>query len=801
MNKWIQYLISILSILCLATVCVVLQPNSTSQASKLYAAADHTIPLSGTFVRYSSPVLENLDTDTDLEIVVGGSDGRLYAVNHDGTSLSGFPYNTGQGAAIESSPAIGDIDNDGQMEIIFGAGSTFTPNAHGGLYAIDTNGSLLWQFYTGDFNGDGWRDGVYSTPALGDIDGDGKLEVVFGAWDGYVRALNGEDGSVLWQVFVRDTVWSSPALGDIDRDGYLDVVIGVDAHAESAFGTPDGGSLHVFTRDGAEMPGFPQHIDEIIQSSPALGDIDGDGWLDIVVGTGGYYGRGRQVHAWDHNGNYLSGWPKSTGDYCSSSPALGDIDGDGELEVVIGCNDGKIYAWNADGSQKFATQVHNSGGSSQWGISTSPILADVDGDGTPEILFSYAWDVGVLEGNGTQTGTFYGTYYTVSNSPAVGDIDKDGTLKVVVAGGYNNGANGMIYIWDLTSTSIANPWPMFHRDAAHNGHVPAAPVLSASPASLHFLHQTGDTTPPTLSFRLTNAGDCAVDWTASAPGDLSVTASGAIEPTVTDYDVVSVTVLDPTSYGAGTHNLGSVTISGADTTCGPVDGVSVPVVFESGDLSCLYLPAVLSGYTPVLYSDDFDDYSSGWLVAEDGKTSSGYFGLEYGVHISKVDLNVPRATARGPFSASGDYAVQVEARGTSMAFARCGIIFNASADMSQYDYFFIDNRYPTDTWVGSNLGRYSNGSHTLLSHSSVSGTTVEIYEPNTLRVEIAGSQIRAYVDGVQIMSYTDSNPPGRGYVGLYTEHAYYGSTSSPETHWDQYHQANCHFDNLIVTGR
>jgi hypothetical protein len=152
--------------------------------------------------------------------------------------------------------------------------------------------------------------------------------------------------------------------------------------------------------------------------------------------------------------------------------------------------------------------------------------------------------------------------------------------------------------------------------------------------------------------------------------------------------------------------------------------------------------------------------------------------------------------AQGPFYASGDYAVQVEARGTTMAFARCGIIFNASADMSRYDYFFIDNRYPTDPNQGSKLRRYENGSHKALKAKPVSGTTVELYEPNILRVKVVGSQIRAYVDGVQILSYDDSSPPGGGYIGLYAEHAYYGSPSSPSPY---YHKANCHFDNLIVT--
>ncbi|UCC62295.1 MAG: VCBS repeat-containing protein, partial [Anaerolineae bacterium] len=459
------------------------------------------------------------------------------------------------------------------------------------------------------------------------------------------------------------------------------------------------------------------------------------------------------------------------------------------------------YAWNGDGSQKFAQTVQDRYGSSSWGVGASPILADVDDDGTPEILFAYNWDVGVLEGDGTQSSTFYQTSYTVSNSPAIGDIDADTRLEVVVAGGASGGANGTIYIWDLTATSEANPWPMFHRDAAHNGHLPAVPVLSASPGSLYFIHPTGDSTEPTLSLCLSNSGDCAVEWTASAPSALRVTPdTGTVVPIVTSDEAISVGVRNPQSYGPGTHSLGSVTVTGADTDCGAVDSISVPVTLEVGDFWYAYLPTTMRGYAPVLYNDDFNDPASGWPIAEDGETGSGYFGLEYGVHISQVDLDVPRATARGPFSVSGDYAIQVEAQGTTMAFARCGIIFNASADMSRYDYFFVDNRYPTDPVQGSNLWRYEGGSHRQLKVRPVSGATVELYEPNTLRVEVVDAQIRAYVDGVQIISYNDRDPPGGGYVGLYAEHAYYGEPGSPEMYWYQYHKANCHFDDLIVAG-
>jgi outer membrane protein assembly factor BamB len=67
---------------------------------------------------------------------------------------------------------------------------------------------------------------VFSSPSLGDIDNDGKLEVVVGSRDGKVYALNGEDGSLLWSYKTGDWVASSPSLGDIDNDGKLEVVVG-----------------------------------------------------------------------------------------------------------------------------------------------------------------------------------------------------------------------------------------------------------------------------------------------------------------------------------------------------------------------------------------------------------------------------------------------------------------------------------------------------------------------------------------------------------------------------------------------
>ena len=115
---------------------------------------------------------------------------------------------------VYSSPALGDIDGDGKLEMVVGSGDLK-------VYALNgEDGSFLWS-YTTDY----W---ISSSPALGDIDGDGKLEVVVGSWDNKVYGLNGENGSFLWSYTTGSNVIESPALGDIDGDGKLEVVVGSD---------------------------------------------------------------------------------------------------------------------------------------------------------------------------------------------------------------------------------------------------------------------------------------------------------------------------------------------------------------------------------------------------------------------------------------------------------------------------------------------------------------------------------------------------------------------------------------------
>ncbi len=99
-----------------------------------------------------------------------------------------------------------------------------------------------------------------------------------------------------------------------------------------------------------------------------------------------------KVYAWHADGTAVTGWPRTTGGAVGCSPALADLDGDGKPEVIIGSNDGNVYAWQADGT--LAAGWPRATGSPVQG---SPAVADVDGDGRMEVFVAclagsvYAW--------------------------------------------------------------------------------------------------------------------------------------------------------------------------------------------------------------------------------------------------------------------------------------------------------------------------------------------------------------------------------------------------------------------------
>ena len=610
---------------CVALLTLSLGEFGGSAAPGQAAPEGLWVTLSGAWVR-SSVALGDLTGDGVDDVVVGGSDGRIYAYSGTGAGLL-WMYDTcadtGICASIESKPAIGDLDRDGHNEVVVGVGSTFTPQAPGGIWALRCNGSRMWYRLSGDFNGDSIPDGVHSSPALADVDlnDGGKLEVIYGGFDAHVRVLN-HDGTVVWDLFTRDTIWSSPAIGDLDRDGKPEIVIGSDAHWEPAFGTVDGGKLYAFNgEDGTLVPGFFIQVDEVVWSAPALGDLNGDGWLEIVVGTGDCYehvacasgGRTHPVtdaiYAYDRNGNPLPGWPVHLPEFTLASPALGDMDGDGDLEIVFNTGDGYVHVLHSDGREmagwpRLVTTPAGPGQVVHFPTTASPVLADLTGDGRPEVILPSNWEIVVWDWTGLQLTRDrwpplawqwnLDTLYTVYGTPAVGDVDGDGYVELVAAGATQNGANGALYKWDRPGLRehLATAWAQFRFTYGNIGRYPVPPRVMGLPGLLLALHEYGDGNAEHATWYMVNRGDELVDWTVTdKPAGVTVTpSSGQLGWAGQVVDVA----VSAAGFLTGTYDLGAIELSGA-AGGQPVAGLpaSIPVRLVVGDVRCTFLPLAL----------------------------------------------------------------------------------------------------------------------------------------------------------------------------------------------------------------
>ncbi|MCB0117156.1 MAG: VCBS repeat-containing protein, partial [Caldilineaceae bacterium] len=426
-----------------------------------------------------------------------------------------------------------DLDGDGSIEIVAPVGDIFQTQTVGGIVVLNSQGGLLWTYKTFDHHGtalqpDGLPDGVVSTPALGDLDNDGDLEIVFGGFDFRVHVLHHNGVAATgWPKFMRDTIWSSPALADLDSDGDLEIIIGIDTHEEAAFNTPNGGGLYVYNFDGSLVPGWPQFVGEVIYSSPAVADLEGDGTLEIVHGTGDFYlnaQAGHKIYVWAANG--VLKWSGSTGGYTYASPALGDVDGDGQFEVVANAkNDRKTYVWNANGSPLWSqTPLNHRGDSIE--LSNAPIVADYNNDSVPDVFTNVFWDAVALNGpNGSQLTASqypgdnrpgYLSNYTASdNGSAVGDIDGDGLLELIIANANISGQNAQVVYWDLPTPANANtaPWPMFGQNPAHTRFLSRSQAFDAKVVSRNLPTVAQPGASSQIAITLRNTG--TETWTAA----------------------------------------------------------------------------------------------------------------------------------------------------------------------------------------------------------------------------------------------------------------------------------------------
>ena len=340
--------------------------------------------------------------DKKLEIVCGDENGYLYAFNHQGLILDGFPHHYGYYTGVFT-PALEDFDRDGKLEIVVISHDWDSPYDNAYLHAlkVTSNGPVELQGFPVAL-----EKGASNSPAVGDLDGDGDVEIVVGTGGTTDLSIQAkiiafsDSGEVLpgfpW-IVGKNSVSNSPTLYDLDCNGTLEILIRVKPDYNNING------IYALDYQGNVVPGFPLPIDfGNPDACVAVGDMDGDDIPEIAYG-GVEAVDSAKVWVYDLNGNLLSGYPvKVYRTWVDGSVAIADVDGDNLGDVVCGTNGtaskpGMIRAFNYQGQEVNGFPLMP-GNPILNSFETHPTLVDIDGDGDTEIFAGrvdqnvYCWD-------------------------------------------------------------------------------------------------------------------------------------------------------------------------------------------------------------------------------------------------------------------------------------------------------------------------------------------------------------------------------------------------------------------------
>ncbi|RMG67005.1 MAG: T9SS C-terminal target domain-containing protein [Calditrichaeota bacterium] len=454
----------------------------------------------------SIPTLADIDCDGDLDLFTGNSlDGTINFYTNTGSGPGSVPrfhfitsqfqgisiISGGKGRPRASQPhgsnalEFADIDADGDLDLFWGdffteslyflenSGTCTNPNIHIVSNQYPPGSPIL----TGGFN----------VPRFADIDADGDLDLFVGVQGGAVSNTQNlvdnffflenigtpqspdfffQTGTFVSSIDIGDK--SIPALADINGDGDLDLIVANEVNP------PNGQTSHLilFSNQGsATQPSFRltnTHFTGLevgFNYAPAFGDLDGDGDLDLLVGE------------WSGNLNYLrNDGTAQAPQYVlveenfagidvglNSTPALVDIDADGDLDLFIGEFSGNINFYRNEGTAQSPAFVldttHYLG--LDVGQHSFPAFADIDHDGDPDLFVGNAnGEVVFYRNQGSpqqpqfQLDPSFQLHLRTFTTPAFGDLDGDGDLDLICG----NVGGGLYYFQNQElTTGIQEP--------------------------------------------------------------------------------------------------------------------------------------------------------------------------------------------------------------------------------------------------------------------------------------------------------------------------------------------------------
>ena len=291
----------------------------------------------------------------DCEILIGAT---CEGSNYSNNIPLPIPLNFGQygypiiDINITQSTTIADLDNNSLNEIYFSSDSQ--------MY-----GTMIAGFDVSGFPFTASSE-ISSVLAVGDINGNGNKELVFGTSGGTLHVLTNAGNEYLTYQ-QPDSIRNSPVLVDLDLDGILEIIF--------ISGNTNSSTLFVINSEGQDFNGFPINITERIISGPAVANLDNDSIIEIIVTS-----TESNIYVIDGNGNFKEGFPFETSSSLQYAASIVDLDGDLDLEILTGNINGDLYAIHHDGSVMMS--IPNRGP-----IISGISVADLDDNGQIELLF------------------------------------------------------------------------------------------------------------------------------------------------------------------------------------------------------------------------------------------------------------------------------------------------------------------------------------------------------------------------------------------------------------------------------
>ncbi len=365
------------------------------------------------------PVLVDLDNDQDLDMVIGDIDGSLHYYRNVGDKFTPawveevafFLTPTYIDVGSRSSPSLADLDGDGDFDLVVGA-------LDGTLTYFENVGTANDPFFE-------QQEGMFTnidvgsncSPTLVDLDGDNDYDLVLGNWEKNVVYYENTGTSTQPTWLLQEEMFagidvglnSAPAMCDLNGDGLPDLVIG---HKQSSMVQP----IYLFLNMGtAENPvwvldntGFHE-VNDIVEKyvTPTFADLDNDGDNDLI--TGSWDGR---LYFFENTGAISSPvWTYrpymflgiDVGNYCV--PFLADLDGDEDLDLTIGEENGRLTFYRNFGTREipqFATEEVDTTiyQNIDVGNRSAPALMDIDSDDDLDLIIGISTGSLVLYENG-----------------------------------------------------------------------------------------------------------------------------------------------------------------------------------------------------------------------------------------------------------------------------------------------------------------------------------------------------------------------------------------------------------------